>query len=352
MVRDAQALLAWETYPHADAYSTGQRGARILLDAATGRRRPVTVMAKVPVITSALNGSTQGDGPFARLMRHTKSLEEHPAVLSTSLLMVHPNLDQPDMGSGAVVVTDGDPDLATSLASDVATRYWHCRHELEPEILPPRQAVARGQAIEGGPVLLVEAADCAGGGAAGDSVAALRALIACPDPGRCLVPVVDPAAAAACQRAGEGAEVAVSLGHHQDPRWGDPIDVCGRVARLSPGRFRYSGGIWDGLEGDMGASAVLAIGDIRVLVTSHSTYDWADEQFEAVGLRHRDAKFVVAKNPMNFHNVYDGVARAVFILDTPGPTPPTLRHMDFRHLQRPYFPVDEDIPGIGPRILR
>jgi len=26
--------------------------------------------------------------------------------------------------------------------------------------------------------------------------------------------------------------------------------------------------------------------------------------------------------------------------------------MDFRHLQRPYFPVDEDIPGIGPRILR
>lgn len=352
MVHHADALLAWETYPHSDAYTTGQRGARLLLDTTAGRHHPTMAMAKVPVITSALHGSTNGDGPFARLMRHTKSLEQHPGVLSTSLLMVHPNLDQPDMGSGALVITDDDPELATSLATDVAQRYWQCRFELEPEIIPPQEAVARGLAVEGGPVVLVETADCAGGGAAGDSVATLKALVACRDPGYSLVPVVDPAAAAACQRAGEGGQVCVSLGHHQDPRWGDPMEISGLVEHLSQGRFTYTGGIWDGVEGDMGVSAVLAVGDIRVLITSHATYDWADEQYRAVDLHPREAKFVVAKNPMNYHNVYDDVARAVFILDTPGPTPPTLRHMDFRLLERPYFPVDEEIPGLIPLVLR
>jgi hypothetical protein len=41
----------------------------------------------------------------------------------------------------------------------------------------------------------------------------------------------------------------------------------------------------------------------------------------------------------------------VYILDTPGPTPPTLRHAPFKRLQRPYFPVDEDIEGMTPTLL-
>ena len=37
MVGAAAGLIAWETYPHRDAFSTGERGARLLLDA--GRLR-------------------------------------------------------------------------------------------------------------------------------------------------------------------------------------------------------------------------------------------------------------------------------------------------------------------------
>ena len=60
---------------------------------------------------------------------------------------------------------------------------------------------------------------------------------------------------------------------------------------------------------------------MRVLITSHATYDWADEQWQAVGIDPRLAQFVVAKNPMNFHNVYDNCAAQIHILDTHGPTP-------------------------------
>jgi microcystin degradation protein MlrC len=352
MVRFASALIAWETYPHRDAFSTGVRGARMLLGTLQGLHRPTMVMARVPVITGAVRGSTEGDDPFADLMRAAKAHEGRDRVLSTSVFLVHPFLDQPDMGSGALVITEDDPDGAVRLARRLAEQYWSRRFDLEPEVLPPREAIARGLRVDGGPVLLVETADCCGGGAAGDSVATLRALLEMNVSLPSLVPVVDPDAAAACHRAGPGREVTLPLGHRLDPRWGQPVTVTGRVARLSDGRFRYAGGIWDGVGGNMGPSAVLSIGAIQTLVASHGTYDWADEQFRAVGLSPPDAKFIVAKNPMNYRMAYGPIARAAFILDTPGPTPATIRGVQYKHLRRPYFPLDQDIPGLTPTILQ
>ncbi len=357
MVRDADALVAWETYPHADAYSTGQRGARLLVDTLAGRCRPTMAAGKVPVITGAIHASTHGDDPFARLMRQAKAHEGSQGVLSTSVILVQPFLDVAEMGSGAIVITDNDLDGAVALAGELAEAYWAMRFELEPQAWRPDAAIAEGMAIDGGPVILVETADCCGGGAAGDSVATLAALLTTklatdhPPQLGALVPVVDPTAAALCHAAGVGASISCVLGHQLDPRWGEPIPVTGQVTRLSDGRFHYVGGIYDGVEGNMGPSAVLSIGTIHLLITTYGTYDWRDEQYRSMGLDPATAKFVVVKNPMNYRLAYGPLAKAIFILDTPGPTPPTIRHAHFIQLQRPYFPLDEEIPGLTPTIL-
>ncbi len=351
MVAYADALLAWETYPHVDQYSTGRRATNLLLDILEGRCRPTMAMGKVPVITSAINGGTEGDDPFADLMRFTKSLEQQPGVLSTSLILIHPYMDVPDMGSGGLVVTDDDVDTAAALAHDIAMRYWQRRHDLEPEVWTPEEAIAEGLTIEGGPVILVETADCSGGGAAGDSIASLAALVDSRVNELSLVPVVDPEAAQACHAAGEDVEITVALGHKLDPQWGPTRTFTGRVVRLSDGYFTYTGGQWEGLRAAMGQSAVLAIGSVHVLITTYGTYDWADEQFQSVGLDASTARFVVAKNPMNYRQPYGDIAREMIILDTPGPTPATLRHVKFKSLRRPYFPADPEIPGLQPTVL-
>jgi len=352
MVDGADGLLAWETYPHRDSYSTGERGARLLLDTVAGRCQPEMAMVKVPVLTSGVLGGTQGDGAFAQLMRFAKSHEGHNGIISTSVLLVHPYLDQQGMGSGGLVIADGDQDAALALAHEIASRYWDCRRELESEVVTPATAIACGLQLESGPVLLVETADCCGGGASGDSVATLKALLELGNEApRSLAPVVDPAAAAACHIAGEGATVTVTLGHQLDPKFGEPLRVTGVVLRLADGRFRYSGGIWSGVEGEMGPSAVLEVGSVQILITTHATYDWADEQFRALGLDPAAAKFIVVKNPMNYHISYDEIASAVYILDTPGPTPPTLRHHPFKYMERPYFPADEELELTDPVVL-
>jgi microcystin degradation protein MlrC len=348
MVENAHGLVAWATYPHRDAFGTGERGARLLLDSVAGRCKPAMALAKVPVIVGGIEGSTDGDGAFARMMRRLRQQERDADVLSASLFLVHPYLDQPDLGGGGLFVVDGDLERARSLATGTALEYWRNRHHLEARALSPTDAVSEGLRTTGGPVVLIEAADCAGGGASGDSVAALRALLALDEAPESLVPVVDPEAAARCHESGPGAQVALRLGHRLDPVWGQPIELQARVEAVHDGRFRYTGGIWDDVVGEMGPTAVVSVGAVRILITTYATYDWADEQWQAVGIDPRDTKFVVAKNPMNFHNVYDDVATAVLILDTPGPTPATIRNRPLVNMPRPYFPVDDDIPDLEP----
>jgi len=349
MVRNADALLAFETYPHTDAARTGQRAARLLYSTIRGETHPTMALAKVPVMVSGVNGETAGAGPFAEMMRLAKALETDGTVLSASVFLVHPYLDVPGMGGGALVITNGDLTTAKSMAAELAAKYWTYRFRLEPNVYRPEDAIRFALETEGGPVLLVETADCCGGGAAGDSVYSLRALVTAGTSESSLVPVVDPEAAEKCWQAGVGSHIQLELGHKQDTKWGQPLTIDVSVLRLGDGSFSYRGGIWGGVSTTMGPSALVQAGSIQVLIMSKPTYEWGDEQFRTFGLEPKDAKFVVAKNPMNYRVGYP-YAKAVLLLDTPGPTPATMKHTRYRKLQRPYYPADQDIAGLTPAL--
>ena len=349
MVTNADGLVAWETYPHRDAYTTGRRGASLIVDTAVGAARPTMVMAKVPVLTGAVNGSTEGDGPFADMMRKAKALEDRPDVLSTSMFLVHPFIDRPGMGSGGLVITDGDAAGARQAAVALAEEYWQRRHEFEPAMSSPAEAVRQGLAIDDQPIVLMETADACGGGAAGDSVACIAALLQHAPDATSVAPVVDPGAAAQCHAAGIGAEVTVRLGHQLDPRWGEPIAVTGTVEALTDGNFVYEGGIWEGVVGEMGPTAVMRSGGLQIVIATHPTYEWTGEQYTSVGVDALTPKFAVAKNPMNYRMVYPDAP--VIVIDSPGPTPASVRSLPFERMKRPFFPLDDDIPGLRPTVF-
>jgi microcystin degradation protein MlrC len=234
----------------------------------------------------------------------------------------------------------------------LARHYWDLRFQLEPRIWQPDEAIRDGLRYRGAPVLLLETSDCIGGGATGDSAAVLKALVREALPDTSLAYVEDPEAAAACHRAGEGARLRLAIGHTLDPQWGAPMHAEVAVEKLTDGRFVYSGGIWAGQTGDMGQTARVRIGTVQVLLASRGTYDWADEQYRSVGMDTGSARFIVVKNPMNYRVGYAGRHSAVYVLDTPGPTPASLRHVKFQSLARPFFPQDENIPGMEPTVLR
>jgi microcystin degradation protein MlrC len=342
MVEHADAILGYEHYPHDDADQTGRRAARLLLRIVRGEVKPAMAQAKLPLILTAFNSTTLTETPFAQLMAQAKALETDEEILTASVFLVGSYVDAPDMGCSALVVTDANEDRSIAEARRLALQFWDRRHEYEVETVPVAEAVRRGREIAGGPVLLLDTADTTGGGAAGDGIGLVRGLIETGVKEPCLATVVDPAAAAACHRAGRDATLSLTVGHRRDPRWGEPLIVNARVETLADGRFRYQGGIFGGVEVSMGPSAVVAIGSIKLLIMSIATYDWGDDQYRAAGLDPSNAKFVGVKNMMNFRFGYKD-AKAFYVLDLPGPTPPDMRLLPFERIIRPIFPLDREL---------
>ncbi|MEL0096856.1 MAG: M81 family metallopeptidase [Planctomycetaceae bacterium] len=339
MIGNSDVLIAWETYPHRDARETGMRGAQAIVDILSGELSPAMAMGIAPVLVGAINGTTEGGGPFAETMNLAKRLERREDVYSTSAFLVHPYLDAPAMGGGGLVVTNGDQLLADELAREIAEFYWQQRFDLEPELFGIDQAIQFGLANDG-PVVLVETADCCGGGAAGDSVQLLPSLIDLGDDVPSVIPVVDQAAAAQCHAAGKGSIVTLQLGHQHDIQWGSPVQLEVEIVRLTDGCFTYEGGIWDGCEGHMGPSAVVKVAGVFICIASFPTYEWCGEQYPSLGIDVAAMKFIVAKNPMNYLMAFDYCSQLFLVLDTRGPTPASCRHLPYSQTVRPAFPWD------------
>jgi microcystin degradation protein MlrC len=163
--------------------------------------------------------------------------------------------------------------------------------------------------------------------------------------------VVDPDAAQLAHKVGIGQNIQLQLGHQIDQKWGEPVFLGGVVVRLSDGEFNYRGGIWDGRVGCMGLTAVVEVDSIQIVVSSNATYDWMTEQFDLVGLDIVNSKFIVVKNPMNYQQAYEGIMKAAFVLDTPGPTPANTNALEYSKFKNDWFPSEADLEVEEPIVL-
>ncbi|MFO1057405.1 MAG: M81 family metallopeptidase [Dongiaceae bacterium] len=332
--------VGYREYPHIDMFETGERTARLLLDAIAGRRRPAMALAKRPMIVSAVCTRTT-DGPLRPVVEEARRLEESGAVLHASLFPVQPWIDVPDLGFAALVCAD-DPEAAQRAAEHLAELAWQRRREFEPELLPLAEAIRIGLASDGLTVVS-DAGDAPTGGSAADSAAVLRGLLAAgadQAPRLSYLTLCDPAAVQAAMAAGPGAAVTLAVGHAFSTGDGAPVTIAGTVRLLSDGVYRMVDGGANGLTIRMGPSAVIAIGSVRLLLRSEPSMEWDTGMYLSQGLDPRQAALVFVKSPSHFRVAFGPLARRILVADTPGPTAANMRRIPFRRVSRPLFPLD------------
>ena len=304
MAAAADVLVGYRTYPHVDQRRTGERAAAPALAAAQGGPRPRTVVQKVPLIVPAETMQTT-HGPMHEVRAEADWLEAEGAALAVSVFGMQPWLDLPEAG-GSIVVVGTDPDAAHTHARRLARQFWQRRKAFDVPLVAPDVAVQRALAAERGPVLLVDSADATSAGSPGDSVAVLQALLdagcgqteaGTSDTDLCLVPLVDPPAAAAAHAAGAGQTLTLSVGGTLDPAHSPSVAVTGHVERLTDGRVMRKGPAYTGMTMDAGPTAVLAIGAIRLLLMSRTIPTSDPEIYRAAGLEPASARIVVVKSP-------------------------------------------------------
>ncbi|MCW5850309.1 MAG: M81 family metallopeptidase [Anaerolineae bacterium] len=343
MVQHATFLIGYQEYPHIDMYETGERAARLLLATLAGERRPVTALARRPLLVNAVNGRTS-DGPLHAVYLRARQMERDGEVLHASLFPVQPWLDVPDVGFAAVVVADGDRPAAQAAADELADMVWDRRAQFEPDLMTVEDAIRLGLDAPGGLTVVGDPGDAPSSGAAADNPTVLRTLL---DMGadRASRPIYmtlcDPDAVRQAAEAGLSADVTLQVGHSFSRGDGEPLTVQGRVVGLGDGVCRLTGAGATGLTVQLGPTAVLAIGSIRLCLRSRPGMEWDPAVYTHVGLDPRDAGLIFVKSPSHFRVAYADLADRLVSADTPGAARANLRLLPFRRVTRPLYPLDE-----------
>lgn len=343
MLDNSTFIVGYKEYPHTDMYETGIRAAELMEDTVRGRRRPEMAVAKKPMVLSAVVARTT-DGPLTHVVHRAREMESKGSVLHASLFPVQPWLDVPDLGFAALVVTDGDGPGAKATAEELADLAWKARQSFEPDLVSLEKAIRIGLNADSGLTVVGDAGDAPSGGSPADNASVLRALLKL-GADRATRPtyltLCDAEAALAAQSAGVGRDVTLSVGHAVSKADGNPLTVTGRVRLLSDGVYRMTGRGATGLEMHMGLTAVLGIGNIRLAVRSLPSMEWDPAMYYSVGLDLREAALAFVKSPSHFRVSYEPLAARLLVADTPGPTRANIRKVQYEHITRPLYPLDD-----------
>jgi len=342
MVTLATAIVGYHTYPHVDMFETGQKAARLLLRTLAGEVRPTMAYHKLPLIIQAENSQTYR-GPMHELISAAQALEASGQAEAVSLFPVQPWLDIAEMGCAVVAVTNHQPKAAQAQATKLARQLWQRKAEFETTLTPVPDAIAAALALPAGPTVLAESSDSTGSGSPGDSTGVLKHLLQAPLTGPAAIFLVDPATVAAAFAAGVGGTVSRRIGGCFDKKNSKPVPVEAYVKLLSDGSWTARArGYNTGITTSMGRAAVLVCGHVHILVAERSAMTVDPELFRSHGIEPVYCQIVVVKSPNGFRAAYEPLAKAIFVVDTPGVSSANLRQMPFKNVPRPLYPLDTE----------
>ncbi|MHB8646240.1 MAG: M81 family metallopeptidase, partial [Thermomicrobiales bacterium] len=342
MVRAADALIAYTTYPHIDTYERGYEATTLLQRLLEGETTITSALACPPMLVPLPPQCTTQETPMRQVLRVAERERQRPGVLNISVAGGFPYSDVRDAGVRVLVSTAGDEPLARAVAHRVADEAWRRRAAFVPSLTPIDEAVRHVGAATHHPVVLSDTGDNPGAGAPCDGTTLLAALREARLRDVILGVLCDPETVAQAVAAGTGAAIAVRLGGKTDDRHGAPVIADARVVRITDGTFTNTGPMGTGGRTRMGTTAVLDLDGIAVIVTEQRVQALDLSLFRSVGIEPTTTRAIVVKSSVHFRAAFAPIAATIIDVDTPGISSPHLERFVFRHVRRPIWPLDAD----------
>ncbi|HEU5425090.1 MAG TPA: M81 family metallopeptidase [Nitrolancea sp.] len=340
MVALADVLVGFDTYPHVDQRQRGAEAAAILAALLAGELHPTPALLKPPMLPTSQNMITARE-PMRSIFDRAHELELVRGVVNITVAGGFPPADVAEAGFSVLVTTDDQPELAQRLAEELATVAWERRAGFLGGVHTWEEAIEALQHVEHGPLVLVDIADNPWTGGPGDGTELLRFLLQQDVHDAALALIKDPESVRQCIVAGVGNEVQLHLGGKTDRRHGEPLLLTGRVRVIADGRYINAGPMHAGVEVDLGRVIVLVVNGIEVLVCERAETPIDLNVFRAFGIEPTARKVIALKGKGHFRAAFEPIAERVVLVEGPGITGSDLSRLDFRHLRRPIWPLDE-----------
>ncbi len=341
MVRYADAYVGYKCAPHTDTYETGVHAAEMTIKTLETGIRPVLAAVKIPFLIAGEQSETSVE-PMKKLTAALREYEKEPSVMAASYLVGFPWADTADNGVTALVVTDGDKQLAEEKAKELAQLFWNARSEFcfYNETREPADALEHAKAsVEDGvfPVVLSDSGDNPTAGSSQDVTNFLKLILADEfltslNPPLCYQAFYDPKLVAAAFEAGENGTVSGSLGAAFDHEKSSPIAVNARVKKLCKA--------WSGAQdSDM---ALLDVCGVDVVITSKHVGCYDPEMMRVLGVEPEQCKIIVVKLGYLEPEIRAISKRSILVL-TDGSSNEIFTRLEYKHLPRPMYPFDKDL---------
>jgi microcystin degradation protein MlrC len=346
MIKSADILIGYDTYPHTDGYERGLEAINLTKKMLEGSLSPTIGFSQPPMLP-ALQVQFTGRYPMKRLIDEAHKMEGYPDVETITVAAGFPWSDIPEAGMSFIVTTNNNQKLADELAKQLHDMAWNMRRDFLVSPTPLRQALRQTKArAKNSPIILADIGDNPGGGAPEDGTVVLKAIIEEELTGGVLALIWDPSAVEKSIETGLGKLVYVQLGGHTDEMHGKPLSVSGRVKHISDGKFISDGPMGKGVQKDMGPTVILEISGNDVIVTSKRLQPLDLTLYRSLNIKPEEQHFIVVKSSVHFRAAHQPIAAEIIELDTPGLTSPRLAGFGFKNIRRPIFPLDLEMLGI------
>ncbi|HWR13429.1 MAG TPA: M81 family metallopeptidase [Terriglobales bacterium] len=338
MVRWADALVVYDTYPHVDQVERGLEAADIMRRMLREGLRVRMALARRPLLPHILTQCTDGP-PMADILSAAHECENSPEIVCVSVAAGFSYTDVPQAGFAVVAVAESQ-DAADTSARSVADLAWRRRIEFGRELPDPKTAVKEAISAREGLTVLVDVGDNLGAGTPGDGTILLQELLR-EGAQDALVLLCDPESVDVSIRAGVRSKFSARVGGKRDAHHGAPVEVNGTVRLLSDGIYRNVGFMREGVLEDQGRTAVIDAGGVVLVLTERRMPMWNLQQLRSLGIEPTKLKIVVVKAAIAYRAAYAPIANKIIEVNTPGLSAADVKAFNYKKLARPIYPLDE-----------
>ncbi|MFY3136238.1 M81 family metallopeptidase [Achromobacter xylosoxidans] len=320
MLREADGLAAFRTYPHVDMAVTGEHAARLLAARVAAGDRWVRAERRLPFLIP-INGMCTMLQPSQGVYEELARLERTPGVASISFAPGFPAADFPECGP-VVWAYGTDADAVERVTEALYQRVLELEPQWSPDFLAPADAVKRAQALAAGasrPVVIADTQDNPGAGGDANTTGMLRALVEADAQNAALGLFYDPEAVRQATEAGIGNTVKLRLGGQSGVAGDTPFEGEFVVETLSPGKLRFDGPMMNGMDVDLEAVAGLRLGGVRVVVSATKSQMLDRNLFRVGGVQPEEMAILVVKSSVHFRADFQPIAHEVLVAKAPGP---------------------------------
>lgn len=343
MVAATDALMAYRTNPHIDQEQRGVEAAELMARTLRGEVTPVQAACFPPMVINIERQCTS-EPPLTEVVADFEAVRGQSGVLSASLMLGFPYADVPEMGASSLVVTNGNPALAQSLASRLAESMWRRRSGLAGSFISVEDAVTQAQSLPT-PICMLDMGDNVGGGSPGNGTWLAHELHR-QKVGPSFLCLYDPTAVMQADAVGVGAKVRLAVGGKTDDFHGAPFQAAFLVKFVGDGRFSETQVRHGGFTGfDQGHTAIVETDDglLTIMLTTRRTPPFSLRQLTAFGLDPKSFRVLVAKGVNAPLAAYQPVCPTILRVNTRGVTTADVTQLPYQHRRKPMFPFEVDM---------